>query len=85
MTVVRKLAQNFVETEVDEEVLIVDLDGGELFSLSGTARVIWRLIDGVRNDAAILVELGELYGQQPEMAAEMASFLAALRAAKLIA
>lgn len=49
----RKLTANFVETEVDGEVLIVDLDGGELFSLSGTARDIWRLIDGRRSAEAI--------------------------------
>ena len=52
----RKLTANFVETEVDGEVLIVDLDGGELFSLSGSALNIWRLIDGER-DAAQIAEI----------------------------
>ena len=57
MAQLRKLTANFVETEVDGEVLIVDLDGGELFSLSGTARDIWRLIDGERSADAIVEAL----------------------------
>jgi pyrroloquinoline quinone biosynthesis protein D len=61
MAVPRKLTQNFAATEVDDEVLIVDLEGGELFSLSGTGRAIWQLIDGRRDIPAIAAELGRHY------------------------
>lgn len=53
MAIPRKLTDNFIETEVDGEVLLVDLAGGELFSLDGTAAAIWRLIDGTRDVGAI--------------------------------
>lgn len=55
MAIPRKLTANFVATEVDDEILIVDLDGGFLFSLSGTARAVWHAIDGV-SDAAHIAE-----------------------------
>lgn len=55
MAIPRKLTANFVATEVDDEILIVDLDGGFLFSLSGTARAVWHAIDGV-SDAALIAE-----------------------------
>ena len=53
MAVLKKLKDNFVVTQVDDEVLIVDLDGGELFSLSGTGRAVWEAIDGKRDADAI--------------------------------
>jgi len=57
MTIPRKLSENFVETEVDGEVLIVDLEGGDLFSLAGTAGAIWHLIDGKRDLSGIVKAL----------------------------
>ena len=53
MGAIRKLTDNFIATEVDGEVLIVDLDGGELFSLTGTAKAVWEAIDGTRDEEAI--------------------------------
>lgn len=84
MAIPRKLTQNFVETEIDDEVLLVDLDGGELLSLSGTARAIWRAIDGVREETAIVARIGDAYAPQTGMAREIADFLSELRAARLI-
>jgi hypothetical protein len=57
MSIPRKLSEAFVETEVDGEVLIVDLEGGELFSLAETAGAIWRLIDGKRDLSGIVEAL----------------------------
>ena len=37
MTAIRKLAGNFVETDIDEEIVIMRLDNGELLSLADTA------------------------------------------------
>jgi len=65
MTIPRKLSENFVETEVDGEVLIVDLDGGELFSLKDTGRAVWGLIDGKRDIAAIASALSPEYEAAP--------------------
>ena len=56
-----KLTDNFIATEVDGEILLVDLDGGELFALRDTAAACWRLIDGSRDIDAITSLLGETY------------------------
>ena len=61
MSVPRKLTANFVETRVDDEILIVDLDGGELLSLEGTGRAVWELIDGQRAQAEIVAALEREY------------------------
>lgn len=49
MAVIHKLNENFVATQVDDEILLIDLKGGELFSLSGTAKAVWEMIDGKRD------------------------------------
>ena len=86
MSIPRKLTQNFVETDVDDEVLLVDLDGGELFSLAGSARAVWRLIDGVRDIATIAAELaGEFDGCGDVIRADCDALIAELVAAKLVA
>lgn len=85
MTVPRKLTANFVATQVDDELLIVDLDGGELLSLSGTALEIWALIDGEAGEDAIIAALAERYAAaRDEIAADVAALLADLESAALI-
>lgn len=84
MAAVRKLTQNFVATDVDGEVLIVDLDGGELFSLSGTARAVWEAIDGARDEASIAALLAERYdGEAATIAADVSALVEQLEAAAL--
>lgn len=85
MAIPRKLTQNFVATEVDDEILIVDLDGGELLSLAGTARAIWRLIDGKRDIARIADELAEPFpGERETIAADTTAFIEELAQARLV-
>lgn len=57
MAAIEKLTGNFTEADIDDEIIIMRLDNGELLSLSGTAAVTWRLIDGRRNRAALIDEL----------------------------
>ena len=86
MTIPRKLAANFVETRVDDEILIVDLDGGELLSLDGTARAVWELIDGERSVTDIVAALGEAYdAEQAVLARDVDALLAELEKAALVA
>lgn len=42
MVAIRKCTGNFVRTQVDDEILIVDHNGGELFSITGTAETVWQ-------------------------------------------
>lgn len=85
MAIPRKLTANFVATEVDEETLIVDLDGGFLFSLSGTARAVWHAIDGQKSEAQISEVLAVTYDAgQDVIASDVAELLAELESASLV-
>lgn len=61
MTAIRKLAGNFTEADIDDEVIIMRLDNGELLSLADTGAAIWRLIDGNRDRAALVEALKAEY------------------------
>ena len=85
MTIPRKSTQNFVATLVDDEVLIVDLDGGELFSLSGTARSVWDAIDGKRSAADIARLMADAHeGDAAIIDADVAALLAEFERAALV-
>ena len=85
MTALIKRADRFTETVIDDEIVIMRLDNGEFFALSQTAAAIWRLIDGTRDRAALLVALGGAFdaGEQ-QMSADVDEFLAQLSAAGLL-
>lgn len=86
MGAIVKLTDTYVETEIDGEVLLVDMAGGMLFALDGTARDAWRLIDGRRDLAAIAAELAQSHaGEADRIAADCADFVAELRGAGLVA
>lgn len=85
MAIPRKLTANFVETDVDGEILIVDLDGGELLSLSGTGRAVWQLIDGVRSGEEIVALLERDYAAlDGVIAQDVADLLDRLARARLL-
>lgn len=77
----------FVETAIDDEIVVMHLDSGDFFSLTGTARAIWTAIDGQRDEAAICAALAEVYPDAPEdeLAADVAGFVERLRAAGFLA
>ena len=86
MSILAKDPSRFAETRIDHETVIMSLDSGDFFSLTGTAQSIWRLLDGTRDRAAILAELAAEYdAPEAEMASDLDSFLAGLRAAGLLA
>jgi pyrroloquinoline quinone biosynthesis protein D len=86
MSILAKDPSRFAETRIDDETVIMSLDSGDFFSLTGTAQSIWRLLDGTRDRAAILAELAAEYDAlEAEMASDLDSFLAGLRAAGLLA
>ena len=85
MAALRKRTENFIATIVDDEVLIVDLNGGELFSLSGTARAVWEAIDGRRDEAAIAEAMAmEHDGDSETIAKDVASLVNELEKAALL-
>lgn len=81
-----KLPEAFRETTVGEEVAVMRLSDGDFFSLTGTARAIWELIDGQRDSAAIVAELGHRYAADTTtLGTEVDRFVAELRQAGLLA
>ena len=85
MAVVRKLTQNFIATEVDGEILIVDLDGGELYSLTGSAKAVWEAIDGTRSNAEIAALMAAAHeGDAPTVARDIEALLADFEQAALV-
>lgn len=85
MPIPRKMTANFVATEVDDEVLIVDLDGGILFSLEGSARAIWQEIDGMASVGQIAESMARKYQSEGgDIAGDIADLLRDLEAARII-
>ena len=83
--VLKKAEDRFNETAIDDEVVVMNLDSGDFFSLTGTAGSIWQLIDGSRDRAAVLAALAAEYGVEPdEIAGDLDAFLAQLREAGLL-
>lgn len=80
-----KRTDQFSETAIDDEIVVMSLDSGDFFSLTGTARTIWQLIDGTRNRAGLLVALASHYGcAEAEIADDVDAFVTQLSQAGLI-
>lgn len=80
-----KRTDQFSETTIDDEIVVMSLDSGDFFSLTGTARTIWQLIDGQRNRAALLAALADQYGcEEAEIAGDLDAFVTQLSRAGLI-
>lgn len=74
--ILNKCPDRFVETEIDDEIVVMDLESGNFFSLKDTALDIWRLIDGTRSPADIAAELANDYDvAESELADDVAAFL----------
>lgn len=77
-----KRTEAFSETAIDGEVVLLNLQDGTFFSLTGTAALIWPLIDGSRDRAALLTELALTYGaESATIVPDFDAFLAQLSAA----
>jgi hypothetical protein len=81
-----KAQGRFSETTIDDEIVVMRLDNGEFFSLTGTARSIWLLLDGVRDQAGLLAALSVEYDCEPEsLSSDVDVFLQELEVAGLLA
>lgn len=84
-TKLAKATDRFSETAIDDEVVVMSLESGDFFSLTGTARAVWYLIDGTRTRAALLADLAAQFSCEPEeMAEDVDAFLNELSAAGLL-
>lgn len=86
MRALTKLTDRFTETSIDDEIVIMRLDNGEFFALSGTAAAAWRLIDGQRDRLALVDALASDYSvDQAQIADDVDALLAQLRTTGLLA
>jgi hypothetical protein len=86
MNRVIKLSERFTEAAIDDEIVVMRVDTGEFFSLTGTAATTWRLIDGNRNRDALLAALADEYStDEAAIAADVDDFLAQLKETGLLA
>jgi hypothetical protein len=86
MSAITKRADRFTETAIDDEIVIMRLDSGEFFALSGTAAAIWRLIDGKRDAVALRAALAaEFSTDEGQVGTDVGEFLARLRETGLLA
>lgn len=85
MSVLAKRADRFSETDIDEEIVVMRLDTGDFFSLAGTAAAVWRLIDGSRDEQALVEALaGEYEGDRATIAADVDALIVQLKELCLI-
>jgi len=86
MSALTKLTGSFAETEIDDEVVLMHLDSGEFFSLTGTAIDVWRLIDGSRGREELIAQLSSEFAAEPgQISADVDELLERLRTANLVA
>jgi len=82
---ITKRKDQYSETAIDDEIVVMSLDSGDFFSLTGTAAEIWRHIDGAADRSALIAALAADHGCAPaEVTADIDAFLAKLAAAGLI-
>jgi len=85
MPAISKRIDAFSETELDDEIVVMKLDSGEFFSLTGSGAAIWRLIDGARDrDALVAALCDEFAGETKEIADDVDAFLDELRREALL-
>lgn len=86
MNPIRKREDQFVETEVDGEVVVMNTATGHFYALEASGLAIWRAINGVADRDTILAQLALTYGEsEAAIAAEVDTFLDHLDSAGLIA
>lgn len=82
----RKCPENFAESEIDDEIVLMCLTSGDFFSIKDSALAIWNLIDGELDRTALLGRLARDYGvSEDAIRGDVDEFLAAATAAGFVA
>jgi Coenzyme PQQ synthesis protein D (PqqD) len=85
MAAIHKLRGNFTEVDIDDEIVLMRLDNGELLSLADSAAAVWRLIDGERDRPGLVSALeAEFDARDRNMAADVDELLGQLKDAGLV-
>ncbi len=80
-----KAVGHFTETTIDDEIVVMSLDSGDFFSLTGTAKSVWLALDAAFDRAGIIARLTDEFGAGADViAGDVDAFLAQLSAAGLL-
>ena len=81
----QKPKAGLLATMIDDELVMLAGDSGQLFSLCGTALAIWNAIDGERDEQAIAMAVAMEYDEAEErIARDVAAFVGELSSAGLL-
>lgn len=81
----QKNPTNYLETEIDNESVLMNLGSGKFNALKGTGLAVWQAIDGIRDLAEIKALMANTYKVSPAVcAAEVDSFVSELKEAGFI-
>lgn len=84
--IVTKQHDQFVESEVGDEIVLMHVENESFFRLSGTGRRIWSLLDAHGDAAGVASQLQAEYQVDAETCrTEVDRFLASLSAAGFVA
>jgi hypothetical protein len=80
-----KAVGHFTEATIDDEIVVMSLDSGDFFSLTGTAKSIWLALDDLPDRAGIIARCAdEFHAGTDAIAGDVDAFLAQLGAAGLL-
>ena len=83
---IRKATETYAATELDDELVLMNIDSGRFFALKGTGLSIWNLIDGKRDANAIADALIQTYEvDHTTCLAEVERFLGEMAGAGFVA
>jgi hypothetical protein len=65
----QKTTNRFAETEIDDEIVLMNIDTGHFHALKATGLATWKLIDGTRDINALSEALRQRYAVDPDRCA----------------
>lgn len=81
---IKRITQ-ILESEVDGDVIALDIEKGHCYGLNGTASHIWKLLEQERTLDAICADLVTRFDiERPQCQAEVAALIAQLEAEGLV-
>jgi len=84
--ILTKATGHFTETEIDDEIVVMSLESGDFFSLTGTAKAIWLVLDAGLDRQGLIAHLVGEFGAAPDaIGPDVDTFLEQLRGAGLLA
>lgn len=77
--------QDIVFTDMDDEIVMMEMDSGNYYALDDVACDVWRLLENPINFADLCLKLSEQYDVEPQQCAtDITPFLSGLSKQKVL-